>query len=69
MKLKSQVHELKDFAEDYLGSKCVNSEDPFLVYAIKQLRIKGKIIKIKRKLRKIFLTHKISNLRHIVRKA
>ena len=56
MRLKSQVHELYDFAEDYLGPKQVSSEDPFLVHAIKQLRLKAKIIRIKRKLREIFLS-------------
>ncbi len=53
-KINQQVFEIYSYAKDYLGKNRINSENPFLQLAIKQLRLKIKNIVIVRKIRSIF---------------
>ena len=46
----------------------MNSEDPILVYAIKQLRLKARMIRVRRKFRQIFLNKNPHDIAHLARK-
>ncbi len=54
MKLQSQVFEILCYSSDYLGRAGINSENPFLQLAIKQLRLKTKVVRSVRKIKHVF---------------